>query len=59
VSAFGVPIRNSQGAPVASISVVGITEKLPASRAAEVIETLEQEARVIGRDAAGWLGSAE
>ena len=55
VSAFGVPIRDSNGDPFASISVVGVTESFPGSRIPEVIETLEREARVIELEAYGLI----
>jgi DNA-binding IclR family transcriptional regulator len=58
VSAFGVPIRNSQGEPFASISVVGGVESFPSSRIPEVVDTLEKEARAIAREAGRLLEPA-
>ncbi len=44
VSAFGVAIRDAQGSPFASISIVGPADSFPPSRVPGVIETLEEEA---------------
>lgn len=52
VSAYGVAIRDANGAPFASISVVGAAENFPSSRVPDVIATLEEEARLIARQAA-------
>lgn len=55
VSAFGVAIRDAQGSPFASISIVGPAENFAPSRVPEVIETLEEEARWVARQAARIL----
>ena len=59
ISAFGVPIRNLQGDPFASISVVGASESFPSSWIPEVMDTLEKEARVIAREAERLLDRGE
>ena len=51
VSAFGVAIHDSHGAPFASISVVGAAGRFSPTRVAEVIAALETESRGIAREA--------
>lgn len=51
VSAYGVAVRDADGAPFASISVVGSADSFQRSRIPEVIETLEEEARLISLQA--------
>ena len=58
VSAYGVAVRDAGGVPFASVSVVGSTENFPQARVPEVIETLEDAARWISRQAIRILTTA-
>lgn len=59
ISAFEVAIRDANDAPFASISVVGPAESFPPPRVPDVIGTLEEEARLIARQAARITESVE
>jgi DNA-binding IclR family transcriptional regulator len=49
VSAFGVAICDVDGAPFASLSIVGRADEFPSSRVPHIIEALQEEARTIAR----------
>jgi len=56
ISAFGVVVRDGEGSPFASISIVGNSASLPHARASEIIAALEREAGIASRDARRVLG---
>ena len=55
VNAFGVAVRDAQGTPFASITIAGLAEDLPLSAMAQVVATLDEEARVLCRAAVRLL----
>jgi DNA-binding IclR family transcriptional regulator len=56
VNTYGVAIRDARGAPFASVSIAGASSGFPASRAAELVASLEQAAAGIAREALAQLG---
>lgn len=57
VNTYGVAVRGARGAPLASISIAGPSERFPQSRAAEVVAALEEEAKAIAAEAGSLLES--
>jgi len=54
VHALGLPVRDRSGAPVASVSVIGPAERLPATKTDEIIALLAGEVRLLEAGLAGY-----
>ncbi|MCC6535297.1 MAG: helix-turn-helix domain-containing protein [Burkholderiales bacterium] len=59
VSAFGVPIIDTQGSALGSISVVAPSSAFAPARTNEVVAILMREGDAIAREAARWLAAAD